>query len=51
MPDGSKRWANETRAQLPELDPDAARLLGYELGLEVKRAGGDTLARIVAETG
>jgi hydroxymethylbilane synthase len=50
-PDGSKRWANETRTQLPELDPGAARLLGYELGLEVKRAGGDALARIVAETG
>lgn len=50
-PDGSKRWASETRTHLPELDPGAARLLGYELGLEVKRAGGDALARIVAETG
>lgn len=50
-PDGAKRWANETRATLPELDPAAAAALGRELGLEVKRAGGETLARVVAETG
>jgi hydroxymethylbilane synthase len=50
-PDGAKRWSNETRATLPELDPAAAAALGRELGLEVKRAGGETLARVVAETG
>ena len=50
-PDGAKRWANETRAALPELDPSAAAALGRDLGLEVKRAGGETLARVVAETG
>jgi hydroxymethylbilane synthase len=51
MPDGSKRWADETRTTLPELDPSAAAALGRQLGLEVKRAGGETLARVVAETG
>lgn len=50
-PDGAKRWASETRVALPELDPGAARMLGLELGLEVKRAGGEALARAVAETG
>lgn len=50
-PDGSKRWGGETRTTLPELDPDAAAALGRALGLEVKRAGGDALARVVAETG
>ena len=50
-PDGAKRWASETRVQLPELHPGAAKLLGHELGLEVKRAGGDALAQAVAETG
>lgn len=51
MPDGSKRWSEETRTTLPELKPAAAAALGHQMGLEVKRAGGDTLARVVAETG
>lgn len=50
-PDGTKRWSNETRTSLPELDRDAARLLGWELGQEVKRAGGEALAQIVSQTG
>jgi len=50
-PDGAKRWSNETRTSLPELDRDAARLLGWELGQEVKRAGGEALAQIVSQTG
>lgn len=51
MPDGSKRWSEEIRTTLPELNPAAAAALGHQMGLEVKRAGGDTLARVVAETG
>lgn len=50
-PDGAKRWANETRTALPELAPEAARLLGHALGREVKAAGGEALAQAVAETG
>ena len=50
-PDGAKRWDAETRITLPELDPEAAAALGRELGAEIKRAGGETLARVVAETG
>ena len=50
-PDGAKRWDAEVRTTLPELDPEAAAALGRELGLEIKNAGGETLARVVAETG
>lgn len=51
MPDGSMRWADEVRTTLPQISESAARQVGLSLGAEVKRAGGDTLARIVAETG
>jgi hydroxymethylbilane synthase len=50
-PDGAQRWSDETRADLPALDPAAAAAIGHALGLAVKRAGGETLARVVAETG
>ena len=50
-PDGKMRWADETRVTLPELTPPAAAALGRELGAQIKRAGGETLARVVAETG
>lgn len=51
MPDGATRWSDEVRATLAGLDPHAAAEIGYELGLKVKAAGGETLARVVAETG
>ncbi|MFW5661983.1 MAG: hydroxymethylbilane synthase, partial [Oceanicaulis sp.] len=49
-PDGAQRWARETRAALQSTDPAEAARLGRSLGLEVKEAGGEALARAVAES-
>jgi hydroxymethylbilane synthase len=49
-PDGTQRWARETRETLEGEDPLAAARIGHAMGLLVKEAGGDALARAVAET-
>ncbi len=50
-PDGARRWSDETRIILPDLNPGAAHHLGWQLGQDVKHDGGKALARIIAPTG
>ncbi|MGJ3232056.1 MAG: hydroxymethylbilane synthase [Oceanicaulis sp.] len=49
-PDGLQRWARETRDRMGSADPAEAARIGRALGLEVKQAGGEALARAVAES-
>lgn len=49
-PDGTRRWARETRDRLQSADPLEAEQLGRSMGLAVKQAGGEALQRAVAET-
>lgn len=49
-PDGMMRWADESRDTMQDADPAEAARFGYALGLSVKQAGGEALARAVAES-
>jgi len=48
-PDGTRRWARESRDAMQATDPAEAARLGRALGLAVKEAGGEALMRAVAE--
>ncbi|MFW6413528.1 MAG: hydroxymethylbilane synthase [Oceanicaulis sp.] len=49
-PDGTQRWRRETSDFMGEIMPAEALRIGLALGSEVKREGGEALARAVAET-
>lgn len=48
-PDGTQRWARESRDRMQSADPLEAAQLGRALGLAVREAGGEALLRAVAE--